>query len=114
MKNTYTNKARKGWERIGRHSMKDYPYWDIDTKGFLLGVVSAAQLCEEVGIILSELHRDKANQPHDDECECCECHGHEWDVEEAEAVGDAAAWVAVCVHCDATAHPDEVYDGDAQ
>jgi len=39
--------------------MKVYPYYDMDDKRFLLGVVSSAQLAQDVGTLLSELHRDK-------------------------------------------------------
>ena len=38
-----------------------------------------------------------------DTCEACECHGHEFEIEEAASPDPAVTcWVAVCVYCGAT------------
>lgn len=80
--------------------MKDYGYWEFDTKERLLNITYMAMLAEDIGKTLSHLHKDKA-------------HEHEWVIEEAECADPSQrAWVAVCLHCDATADPDEVDGGD--
>ena len=50
------------------------------------------------------------SKEHNDECECCECHGHEWVIESAQPVGDENACVMVCLYCDATANPEDMDD----
>ena len=41
-------------------SMKDYGYWEFDTKEQLLNITYMAMLAEDIGITLSQLHKDKA------------------------------------------------------
>ena len=58
-KETHIGNALWTWNNIGKPSMKDYGYWEFDTKEQLLNTCHAALLAADVGRLLSELQRDK-------------------------------------------------------
>ena len=59
-KRIYIRDAQWTKKHITMPSMKDYGYWEFDTKEQLLNITYMAMLAEDIGITLSQLHKDKA------------------------------------------------------